>query len=97
MKSLGLHSASTVAHQVDWITFALLIVCGAVVTLVFGLIVFFGARYREGSPHSRQIQMRGSLLLEWGWTFATFFLFLGIFIWAAVVFFKMHLTTPGAD
>jgi cytochrome c oxidase subunit 2 len=94
---LWLSSASTIAPQVDWITLALLIVCGGIAAVVFGLILFFSARYREGSPHSRALNRRGSLWLEWGWTFATLALFLGIFVWGAVLFFKMHVAPPGAD
>jgi cytochrome c oxidase subunit 2 len=89
--------ASTIASQVDDITLGLLLLCGGILLLVAGLITTFGILYREGSTHNRKIEKRGQSRLEWGWTVATFVLFLGIFSWAAVIYFKMHTPPPGAS
>lgn len=98
MKTLSFYpkQASTVAHHVDYITLGLLILSTLIILLVFGLILFFSIRYRKGTPYSREIKMTGSRKLEWGWTFLTFFAFLGLFVWAAVIFFNMHVPPSGA-
>jgi cytochrome c oxidase subunit 2 len=83
--------ASTIAARVDEVTLALLVLSGAVLLVVFGLIAAFGILYRKDSPRSRQGGNAGNLLLEWGWTLVTFGLFIGIFVWAAVLYFDMHL------
>ena len=72
-------SASTLAPEVDAITIGLLVICGAMAVFIFTLILFFGARDRKGSPHSRKINLAGEDLLEWGWTAATIVVFLGLF------------------
>lgn len=72
-------SASTQAQQTDTIFLSLMIFSGLIVLLVFGLIVGFAFRYRNGSRAPR------GTLPEWmerdfeiGWTAAT--LFLALFI-----------------
>ena len=89
-------AASTNASEVDAISLGLLVICGLIVVLVFGLIVFFGIKYRKGSPYSRAISYRQSGLLEWSWTFGTFAIFLALFLWGARLYFRMHVTPPGA-
>jgi cytochrome c oxidase subunit 2 len=89
-------AASTIATHVDAVTLALLISSGLILLLVFGLMAFFGIRYRKGSPYSRKIEWGGKHMLEWGWTVVTFFLFIGIFVWGAVVFFHIRTAPPGA-
>lgn len=71
--------ASIEAVSTDRIFFALMILAGLISLLVFGLIVGFGWRYRNGSPARR------GALPDWierdfeiGWTSAT--LFLALFI-----------------
>ena len=91
------HEASTIAGQVDGLTSVLLILCGFIVVLVSGLIIVFGVLYRKGSPRSRKIDESGYEWIEWGWTIATFFIFLGLFGWAALLFFKMHFPPVGAS
>ncbi|GGE07774.1 cytochrome c oxidase subunit 2 [Aureimonas endophytica] len=79
-----LPSASVQGHAVDTLFFALLLVSGLVILLVFGLIVSFAVRYRHGSPAPRG-EMPALIRREFeiGWTAATFFLFLFLFWWAA--------------
>ena len=91
------HQASTMARQVDAITLSLLLLCGMILALVIGLILTFGILYRKGSPRSREIQKQGQRTLEWSWTLITFFIFIGLFTWAAVVFFRMHVPPPGSS
>jgi cytochrome c oxidase subunit 2 len=88
--------ASTFAPEIDTITLSLLGISVAIMILVAGLILYFGIRYRKGSPHSRVLDRRGQSLLEWGWTFASFFIFIALCGWAAYVFFQMHTPPAGA-
>ncbi len=90
------HSASTLAPRVDAVTLVLLGATGFMLISVFCLITFFGIRYRKGSPYSRKVTWKGKHAIEWGWTYATFFIFIGIFVWAAIVYFDEHLPPPGS-
>jgi cytochrome c oxidase subunit 2 len=89
-------SASSFAPSVDAITVALIGICGLIALTVFTLILFFGIRYRKGSSSSRAISERGSSLLEWSWTLMTFSVFVGLFIWGAIVYFRMHAPPENA-
>jgi cytochrome c oxidase subunit 2 len=91
-----LHQASTIASQVDAITVGLLLFCGFIVTLVFGLLVIFGIKYRKGSSCSRVIEAKGENTLEWSWTLATFLIFMGFFIWGSVPYLRMHVEPSGS-
>src|SRR5438067_2373886 len=88
-------SASNLAPQVDGIFFALLALCGAVAILIFLVAVFFCIRYRRGSSADRTPPKGGPLRFEITWTVIPFFIFLGLFFWAAKVFFAM--SRPPAD
>lgn len=96
INALVLKSASTLAPEVNKAMFALLLICGSMLILVFSLIIFFSIRYRKNSRHSREIQKKSHTLLEWGWTFGSLFIFVAIFVWGAVIYFKMHVAPPGA-
>jgi cytochrome c oxidase subunit II len=81
--------ASNLAPQVDNIYFALLAVCAAVATLVFCAILFFCVRYRRGSRADRTPAKSSPWRFEITWTLIPLVIFLGIFFWAADVFFAM--------
>jgi cytochrome c oxidase subunit II len=82
-------SASNLAPAVDHIFFALLALCGAVAVLVCLTIVFFCIRYRRGSDADRSPPKWRQRPFELTWTAVPFFIFLGLFFWAADVFFGM--------
>ena len=76
-------SASTFAPKTDALYFALIGVSGAIVVLVFGLLIGFSARYRRGSPAPRgPLAPLTQHEFEIGWTSATVFAFLMLFWWA---------------
>ena len=89
-------AASTVAGEVDGLTLGLVALCGLMAALIVVLIVFFGARYRAGSPHSRKTGFKSENRIEWAWTLSTLGVFLGMFAWGSVAYLKMHLAPPGA-
>ncbi len=86
--------ASTIAGHVDALYIFLLIVTGMMALLVFVCIIFFAARfrYRPGVPAE---QIEGSTPLEVTWSIIPFLVFMVIFAWGAIVYFKER--TPPAD
>ncbi len=88
-------SASNMAPPVDHIYFALLVLCGGVAFLVFVIIIFFCIRYRRGTRVDRTPPKIGSRPFELTWTVVPLLIFVGVFFWAAKVFFAM--SRPPAD
>ena len=82
------------AGNVDALFIFLLIVSGMMTLLVFTAVVYFAARYRHrrGVPAE---QIEGSIPLELTWSIIPFGVFLVIFAWGAVVYFKGR--TPPRD
>lgn len=86
--------ASTAAGNVDALFIFLLIVSGLMTLLIFAAVVYFAARYR----HRRGVlaeQIEGSTPLELTWSIIPLFVFLAIFAWGAIVYFKSR--TPPRD
>lgn len=88
-------SASNLAPSVDAIYFALLALCTFITLLVFVVALFFCVRFRRGSKADRTPRKAGPLRFEITWTAIPFLIFLGLFFWAADVFFGM--SRPPAD
>jgi cytochrome c oxidase subunit 2 len=88
-------TASDHAVEMNWLFVGLLVVGGAILMLVFGLMVVFCVRYRRGSTADRGDRIRRSWKVEVGWTTATFLLFIGLFFWGAEFYIRMH--HPPAD
>jgi cytochrome c oxidase subunit 2 len=88
--------ASNLAPQVDYIYFALLALCSAVALGVLLVALFFCVRYRRGSGADRTPPRGSRLRFEITWTVIPFVLFLGLFFWAADVFFGMSRPPAGA-
>lgn len=86
--------ASTMARHVDALYIFLLIVCGMMTLLVFTFLVYFAARFRH-RPGVRAEQIEGSTPLEITWSTIPFLIFMVIFAWGAIVYFKER--TPPAD
>ena len=82
------------AGNVDALFIFLLIVSGLMTLLIFVCVVYFAARYRY-RPGVLAEQIEGSTPLELTWSIIPFFVFIVIFFWGAVVFFKER--TPPAD
>ena len=82
------------AGRVDALYIFLLIVCGMMTVLIFVCLAYFAARfrYRPGVPAE---QIEGSTALEITWSAIPFLIFMVIFAWGAVVYFKER--TPPAD
>ncbi len=89
------HTASTLAHQVNWLYLGLLIISFMVLSLVVGMMVTFCARYREASATVRGRPVQKSWHFEIAWTSATFLAFIGMYFWGAQVY--LHERRPPAD
>ncbi|MBV9008019.1 MAG: cytochrome c oxidase subunit II [Verrucomicrobia bacterium] len=87
--SLFPSSASNLAPKVDHIYFALLALCGAVAFLVCVVALYFCIRYRRGAKVDRTPPKTSEIPFEVTWTAIPFVIFLGLFFWAAEVFFGM--------
>src|SRR6202158_4733279 len=86
--------ASTAAGNVAALFIFLLIVSGMMSLLIFVALTYFAARYR----HRRGVlaeTIEGSTPLELTWSIIPFFVFMVIFAWGAVVYFKSR--TPPRD
>jgi cytochrome c oxidase subunit 2 len=81
--------ASDVAASVDAIFYALLVVCGLIAAGIFVAVAVFSIRYRRGSVAVHAAPRIRSVWLEVTWTAVTLLIFLGIFVWAGVVYFRM--------
>jgi cytochrome c oxidase subunit 2 len=86
--------ASTMARNVDALYIFLLIVTGMMTLLIFICLAYFAARFRY-RPGVRAEQIEGSTPLEITWSTIPFLVFMVIFAWGAVVYFKER--TPPTD
>jgi cytochrome c oxidase subunit 2 len=86
--------ASTTAGNVDALFIFLLIVSGLMTLLIFTAVVYFAARYRRQQGVQAE-QIEGSTALELTWSVIPLFVFMVIFAWGAVVYFKSR--TPPRD
>ncbi len=86
--------ASTTAGSVDALYIFLLIVTALMTALIFTAVIYFAARYRR-RPGVLAEQIEGSTPLELTWSIIPLFVFLAIFGWGAVVYFKGR--TPPRD
>ena len=86
--------ASSVAGNVDALFIFLLIVTGMVTLLIFTCLLYFAARYRYRANVPAE-QIEGSTPLELTWSVIPLGVFLVIFVWGAVVYFKER--TPPRD
>jgi cytochrome c oxidase subunit II len=87
--SFWLPQASTSAPEVDYLIIALLLSTGAVLALVFGLIVLYMVKYRVGSKVDRGALLEKTWRLEITWTTATLVIFFGLFIWGANLYLRL--------
>lgn len=88
-------NASANGTQIDWIFWALTGLSAFIMALVFVPIIYFAVKYRKGSPADRTLAKMSTLKFEITWTVIPLIIGLGIFAWAAEVFYRVE--TPPAD
>src|SRR5579864_9234431 len=81
--------ASTIAPYADALYFFLLLITVVGLALVCILVFGFSIRYRK-EKHSVAIQVEGSTLLEATWTIIPLALFLIVFVWGALLYFRIY-------
>jgi cytochrome c oxidase subunit II len=86
--------ASTAAGNVDALFIFLIIVSGLMTALIFSAVIYFAARYRRRRGVLAE-QIEGSTPLELTWSIIPLGVFIVIFAWGAVVYFKSR--TPPRD
>ena len=79
--------ASTMAPQVDTLYLFLVGLSAFFTILIFALFVAFMVKYRRRDPNSVGARIHGGLALEITWSVVPLIIVLGIFVWAAQVFF----------
>ena len=85
-------TAAVSGEVVNTLFVAEVLLCGLILSLVFGLIFRFCLHYRRGSAASRADRTQKSWIWEIGWTTATLVAFLALFVWGA----SLHLALPVA-
>ena len=87
--------ASTTAGSVDAL-FIFLVTLSALMSLViFTMIMVFAVRYRRRKGVAAE-QIEGSTALEVTWSVIPLFIFVVIFVWGAVIYFKERTPPRGA-
>ena len=87
--------ASTIAPWADALYFFLLLITIVGLALVGTLVFGFAIRYRrERNPVATPVE--GSTLLEATWTIIPLALFLIVFVWGALLYFRIYNPPPNA-
>jgi len=86
--------ASKIAPQMDALYFFMVLVSLIGLTIVILLVFAFSVLYRK-QRHPQAVQIEGSTLLEATWTIIPLGLFLIMFVWGALIYFRVY--TPPAN
>ncbi|HEV2136401.1 MAG TPA: cytochrome c oxidase subunit II [Terracidiphilus sp.] len=86
--------ASQLAPEADALFFFLVLISLVGLTVVILLIVGFSVLYNK-KRHPEAVQIEGSTLLETTWTIIPLGLFLIVFVWGALIYFRVY--TPPAN
>lgn len=89
-------AASTTAQQVDIFFYTLCAVCGTVGVGVAATLIVFAFRYRRRAEDETTPRITGNNRLEWFWTIAPMFVFIGMFLWGAKIYTSVAEPPPDA-
>jgi cytochrome c oxidase subunit II len=87
--------ASTTAGTVDALYIFLVLLSGFMSVAIFLMICYFAIRYRRTRGREAE-QIEGSTLLEATWSAVPLGIFMVIFVWGAVIYFRERTPPPGA-
>ena len=87
--------ASQLAAQSDALFFFLVLISLVGLTVVVLLIVGFSILYNR-KRHPKAVQIEGSTLLETTWTIIPLGLFLVVFVWGAIIYFRVYTPPENA-
>jgi cytochrome c oxidase subunit 2 len=93
--------ASSIAGQYDVLFFSLLALCTLVAAGILVLMIGFAIHYRRGSPAdreqpARQVAQKRNRLIEYAWTLIPLALFIGAFVWGAVLYADLFVAPSDA-
>jgi cytochrome c oxidase subunit 2 len=87
--SLFPEQASTLAPEIDNLYLGVITITGFFAIVVVICITYFAIKYRDYTGDKVGAPITGSVPLELGWSLIPFFISIGIFVWASVVFFHI--------
>ncbi len=88
--------ASTLASKVDLLYLFMILITGAVALLVFVLVTVFAIRYRRTATNRQGANIAGSTPLELFWTASPLVIFMGMFLWGAVLYYDRSTPPTGS-
>jgi heme/copper-type cytochrome/quinol oxidase subunit 2 len=80
-----------VTPEIDHLYFGVLATPAFFALIVVVFVVYFAIKYRDDTGDMVGAPITGWMPLELGWSLIPFFISVGIFVWASIVFF--HITT----
>lgn len=87
--------ASTVARRIDSVYFVLVGLSSLIILGIVVAITYFAIKYRHQSTADRSNPTTSNVPLELTWIVIPFFLSIGVFVWAAGVFFEVNQPPEG--
>ena len=87
--------ASSIAGEVDALYVFLLLLSAFMTAAIFTMILIFAVRYRRRAGVKAE-QIEGSHKLELTWSIVPLGVFMVIFFWSAIIFFKQRTPPEGA-
>jgi len=81
--------ASTLAPEVDNLYLGVIAITALFAIIVVVCVIYFAIKYRDHTGDKVGAPITGSVPLELGWSLIPFFVSIGIFVWASVVFFHI--------
>ena len=81
--------ASTLAPEIDNLYLGVIAITAFFAVVVVIFVVYFAIKYRDDTGEKVGAPITGSVPLELGWSLIPFFIAIGIFVWASIVFFHI--------
>jgi cytochrome c oxidase subunit 2 len=81
--------ASTLAPEIDNLYFGVVAITAFFALSVVIFVVYFAVKYRDYTGDKVGSPVTGSMPLELAWSIIPFFISMGMFVWASVVFFHI--------
>ena len=81
--------ASTLAPEIDNLYLGIIAITAFFAVVVVIFVVYFAIKYRYDTGEKVGAPIHWSVPLELGWSLIPFFISIGIFVWASVVFFHI--------
>ena len=90
------HAATELAGKVDWLFLGLILISAFYLALIFGPMIYFVFKYRRGKKADRSPIHIKTWKVEVVWTVVPFLMMLGIFAWAADLYYQVERPPAGA-